>query len=167
MLLRPARATDARRIAEIHVRAWQSGYAGLMPVDYLASLSVTQSEERWRKSLEAGTAVTLCERDGVGAGWISVGASRDSDAGVHVAELRALNVCPDHWGHGVGRLLCSDALRSLSEASFREITLWVVEGNARAIRCYESLGFALEPGAVQREPAGDAVTTELRYRRRL
>jgi len=34
-IVRDARAEDAAAIAEVHVRAWQAAYRGLMPEDFL------------------------------------------------------------------------------------------------------------------------------------
>jgi ribosomal protein S18 acetylase RimI-like enzyme len=38
MLLRPAQPSDALAIARVHVRAWQQGYAGILPASYLNQL---------------------------------------------------------------------------------------------------------------------------------
>jgi ribosomal protein S18 acetylase RimI-like enzyme len=38
MLLRPAQPSDALAIARVHVRAWQHGYAGILPASYLNQL---------------------------------------------------------------------------------------------------------------------------------
>jgi ribosomal protein S18 acetylase RimI-like enzyme len=38
MLLRPAQPPDALAIARVHVRAWQQGYAGILPASYLNQL---------------------------------------------------------------------------------------------------------------------------------
>jgi ribosomal protein S18 acetylase RimI-like enzyme len=38
MLLRPAQPADALAIARVHVRAWQHGYAGILPASYLNQL---------------------------------------------------------------------------------------------------------------------------------
>jgi|GEM_PF-389678 len=46
MLLRPAQPSDALAIARIHVRAWQHGYAGILPASYLNQL---RSEDRAEK----------------------------------------------------------------------------------------------------------------------
>jgi hypothetical protein len=35
----------ARSVAEIHVEAWRAAYAGIVPADYLAALSVDKREE--------------------------------------------------------------------------------------------------------------------------
>jgi hypothetical protein len=46
---------DERRLAEVHIAAWQAGYAGLMPADFLAGLSMEVGTEHWRRSLTEPT----------------------------------------------------------------------------------------------------------------
>ncbi len=47
MIIRDAELGDARGIAEIHVRYWQAAYAGIVPDEDLARLSVDQREQFW------------------------------------------------------------------------------------------------------------------------
>src|SRR5437588_5942753 len=54
MHITPATLEDARRVAEIHVTAWQSSYQGVVPPEYLASLSVEEREAMWRESIVKG-----------------------------------------------------------------------------------------------------------------
>ena len=42
MIVRDAELRDARGIAEVHVRSWQAAYAGIIPDEELARLSVDQ-----------------------------------------------------------------------------------------------------------------------------
>jgi hypothetical protein len=49
MEIQLATANDCRSIAEVHVASWQATYAGLLPEDYLASLSVDQREAMWKQ----------------------------------------------------------------------------------------------------------------------
>ena len=46
-VVRRARPSDAERLADLHVTTWQQAYAGLMPADYLRSLSASQRTRRW------------------------------------------------------------------------------------------------------------------------
>ena len=47
MLLRPAQPPDARAIARVHVRAWQQGYAGILPASYLNQLRPEDRAEKY------------------------------------------------------------------------------------------------------------------------
>ena len=50
-LVRSAELDDATAIARVHVATWRSAYRGLLPDEFLASLSQSHYEERWRRSL--------------------------------------------------------------------------------------------------------------------
>jgi hypothetical protein len=49
--IRRATINDAARIAETHVRSWQSAYHGLIPQDYLDSLDPAQRLTWWEQVL--------------------------------------------------------------------------------------------------------------------
>jgi hypothetical protein len=51
--IRPARVEDADAVGEVHVRAWQSAYRGMMPDDYLDGLHAEDHATRWREHLIA------------------------------------------------------------------------------------------------------------------
>jgi hypothetical protein len=44
MITRDAELRDAGGIAKVHVRSWQAAYAGIVPDEDLAQLSVDQRE---------------------------------------------------------------------------------------------------------------------------
>src|SRR3546814_17601886 len=52
VVLRPALPRDADDIARVHVETWQSTYAGLVPADYLARMSVARSAPQWHRAAE-------------------------------------------------------------------------------------------------------------------
>ena len=65
-----------------------------------------------------------------------------------IAEMPTLYVDPPEWRRGLGGLLCRAAMERSAQLGFRELTLWVVEINARARAFYDAFGF--EPdGATQ------------------
>jgi GNAT superfamily N-acetyltransferase len=61
--------------------------------------------------------------------------------GSHVASASFM-VDPAHWGRGVGRVLCEDALEWARDQGFLAMQFnAVAESNTRAIALYRSLGF--------------------------
>src|SRR5271165_2088735 len=89
MIIRDAELRDARGIAEVHVRSWQAAYAGIVPDEVLARLSVDQREQLWAQILSKGGRATfvLVNRDLV-VGWSGFGPARDEDCdAILVAEL--------------------------------------------------------------------------------
>lgn len=145
--IRLATTDDARAIAEIHVRAWQAAYQGLIPEEHLLSMSVDRREGKWLETLATGPGETrVAEDEGRILGWISTGPSRDEDATPQTGELYAMYLHPDHWRQGIGQALWEAGKASLVAAGFQAATLWVLTGNERARRFYEANGFAPDPG---------------------
>src|SRR5205814_10200325 len=103
--IRDATRADARAIAEIHVAAWRAAYRGLIPDDYLASLSVEKRTGFWETIIgRAGPAkLALADLDGEMAGFCLFGPTRD-EAPSDIAEIYSLNIHPDRWRLGAGRL---------------------------------------------------------------
>lgn len=157
---------DAAPIAEVHVRAWQVAYAHLLTKEYLRGLSVAARASAWSTLLGAAGSTTLVARAGTQViGFATFGAARDADAALTTGELWALYVLPQHWGGGVGAGLLRAALDGLVNSGCTAASLWVLEGNARAIAFYERMGFGMEADAVQEIERGGRRLNEVRMRR--
>lgn len=164
--IRRATVEDARRIAEVHVRSWQTAYRGLLPEDGLDSLRVEDREAKWKGYLTDPTSETaVAERGGAVVGFVSYGPRRDEEARlVKAGEIMALYVAPHAWRLGVGAHLCAHAFSELERQGLAEVTLWVLSGNDRARRFYERMGFRLDGALKEAEILGQRVS-ELRYAR--
>jgi ribosomal protein S18 acetylase RimI-like enzyme len=163
-MVRLATIEDAETIAVIHVRTWQAAYGGIVPVQFLASLSIQERAEMWRTIIvkHHGTVLLACVPDGEG-GFISFGLSRDED-GRQNAEIYAIYVLPQFWRQGIGGELLEEAERRLGGQHFIALTLWVLEENAQARQFYEARGFRLDGGRRQ-ETIGGSSLTEVRYKK--
>jgi GNAT superfamily N-acetyltransferase len=163
MLIRPALPDDALDVARVHVRAWQVGYRGLLPDEYLDALRPEQRAQRYdfatQDSHKPATLVAVTQ--GAIRGFATVAPARDSDRPEH-GELCALYVDPDWWGHGIGAALIAVARKRLFAHGFRYANLWVLAGNARAERFYRKDGW--QPDGHRRIDQVWAVTVdEIRY----
>lgn len=126
----------------MHVRAWRAAYAGILPDELLAALSVERRTASWRDLLARADQVTLLvEEGGSIAGFCSLSAG----------EVTALYVDPARWRHGLGGTLLREALTAAGED--RDPVVWVLRANEAAIRFYEQFGFVLD-GAEKRVPVG-------------
>jgi len=169
--VRRACSDDASRIAEIHVRSWQRAYQGLIPQAYLDGLDPVLREGRWSQALteadwsQGGTLVVADDGD-VMLGFANAQASRDEDADARVAEIWAIYVAPDAYGHGYGRELMAATLDCLAQLAYAQVTLWVLDTNERARRFYEAAGFRAD-GAVKVDDSRGFPLREVRYRRPL
>lgn len=139
-LVRPAEPEDAPAIAQVHVATWRSAYRGLLPDEFLASLSETHYEERWRRALDDSAArVYVAENvDGV-AGFASGGPERAGEVG-YAGELYAIYVMQDAQGRGHGRRLVQAVVGGLREMGLDDMIVWVLRDNTAARDFYERLG---------------------------
>ncbi|MGP6170330.1 GNAT family N-acetyltransferase [Microbacterium sp. A196] len=164
MLIRPAALADARGIAAVHVRSWQSAYRGLMPQHVLNALVVEDRAERWRGILTDPHPLTLgtlvAESDGEILGWVSFGAGRDEGADAD-GEVYGIYSDPRSWSAGVGHALLAAAERALIEAGYRTAFLWVLDGNERADSFYERQGWTTD-GATKIEERPELTLREHR-----
>lgn len=172
MIVRPAEPADAGAIALVHTRSWQAAYRGLLSQDYLDAIDVARREAGWRRTIEradARTSVLVAQPHGDGTaveGFVALGPSRDDDADERVGEVTSIYVSPEQWGRGVGRALIEAAWARLVALDFGCATLWVLDGNRRAVRFYEATGWSLD-GTVRHEDFDGVAVTELRMTRDL
>jgi ribosomal protein S18 acetylase RimI-like enzyme len=167
MEVRPADPDDAARIGEVHVRAWQGAYRGLMPDAYLDGLDPAERAAMWRQVMAApppGTHLDVVLDDGGAiAGFAASGPDRDGAAAT--GELYAINLDPPSWGHGLGGALVRHVAERLAVDGFAEAVLWVATGNERARAVYERLGWSPDR-AVRTADVLGATVDEVRYRNR-
>ncbi|BBP97850.1 N-acetyltransferase [Burkholderia sp. SFA1] len=164
LTFRLALADDAAEIARIHVEAWQAAYRSIFPAAYLDSLSIPKRQALWTQLIARGMPrVVLAQRDEVTLGWIAWGASRDHDSKTTDAEIKAIYIDPLHWRQGAGRMLMDEAINAAASEGYREMTLWALEENARGLRFYKALGFALD-GVFRTERVGGCEVCETRLR---
>jgi GNAT superfamily N-acetyltransferase len=144
--IRLAVPADAEALTELHLSCWDDAYSGLVPQEILDGrrADVPARVERWREIIGTGH-TTVAEHDGRLIGFVNAGAGTElPDLEVR---LYALYVRAAWWGTGVGHALFATTVGD------RTAYLWVLEGNARAIRFYERHGFRFD-GTGQDEPEG-------------
>lgn len=148
MTIRPADIADAEALAPLHLQVWDEAYTGLVPQEILDARRaepMSARVERWRGRIawpHGSTSVAEDARELVG--FVSSGRGRD---GAGDLELMALYVRRSHYDTGLGHRLLDTAIGD--ESAY----LWVLDGNARAIRFYEQHGFAFD-GQVEEEVEG-------------
>ena len=148
LIIEPATAADAQGIAKVHVASWQAAYKGILPEALLASLSVSDRAAMWTQIIgEHSAQILLTKREEQIVGFVSFGASRDTDAAPNSFEIQAIYVNPSDWSTGIGNELMQTAIAHIKANEAKLLTLWVLADNVRAIRFYEKLGLVLEHGA--------------------
>ena len=159
--VRPMELDDAESAAQVHVQVWQTAYATLLAKDYLASLDVRDFADQWssrlvRRSPHVAHLVGL-RSDGSIAAAGTTGPPRDPDEPAPL-EIYGLIVLAQDHGTGLADLMMQRLVRG------ERCSLWVLEGNARAIAFYQAYGFRMDDHAKKHPPTG---ATELRMVRHL
>lgn len=169
LTIRPAAPYDAQAIARIRVQGWRFAYQGLISQDYLDSLSVAEDTERMRGYLSqlpqnsppSRSASVQGSSDGEKQSFILavrgdavLGFCRFSAAPDKIdradratpgetmnGRLHALYIDPGALGQSIGHTLMNHALSTFAAWGCEHATLWVLEGNSRAISFYERQGW--------------------------
>ena len=169
LTIRPATPYDAQAIARIRVQGWRFAYQGLISQDYLDSLSVAKDTKRMRGYLSQfpqnsppnrpasvqgsgdgeKRSFMLAVRDDAVLGFCRFSAAPDKDdraeravpGGTLNGRLHSLYIDPETLGQGIGHTLMSHALSTFAAWGCERATLWVLEGNSRAISFYERQGW--------------------------
>jgi ribosomal protein S18 acetylase RimI-like enzyme len=139
-MVRPAALDDAAEIARVHVATWRSTYRGLLPDDFLASLSEAHYTERWRRVIGEGAnrVFVVDEAEGI-AGFASGGRERAGETGF-AGELYALYILEGAQRRGHGRELVRAVAGALRELHLPDMIVWVLRDNSPARAFYERLG---------------------------
>ena len=166
--IRLARPTDARMIAQLHIRSWQQAYRGQLPDSFLLELADTLARRitHWAALLDnasqSGHRVLVAEQDGSLIGFVTFGPADGQPTDLKLGEVQAIYLDSAYWGRGYGRALFQAAMAGLRDAGFREAVLWVLETNKRARRFYEIAGWKAD-GQTKTEIREQVVLNDVRY----
>jgi GNAT superfamily N-acetyltransferase len=169
VIIRPAALPDAQEIAEVHIRAWQWAYRGLIDDDYLDHLSdnldqrIASYQAQFPK-LPPQNRWWVAEQDGHIVGFAMTGLSRDPDVPPLTAEVFAIYLNQQVVGKGVGRALFARAVDELRNQGYAQVVLWVLESNTRARKFYEAAGWTPDGAHKTEERPGGRHLDEVRYR---
>ena len=158
--IRLGQPADAYAIADIHVRGWQSAYAGHLDGTWLASLTAEAWSRSWHPRLAdpARIAPLIAEVDARVVGFASVGPVDEAfPMTPDYAELYTLYVDPDFYSRGVGSTLLKASEDVLLATGYKRALLWCYEFNHGARRFYERHGWVCEGTLRSYESGPDAI----------
>ncbi len=168
-VIRAARPTDARAIAEVSVASRRWSYRDVLAESDLLTLSVEATTADFAEGLaqpSPGSEVFVAELAGRVVGYAYVVPTPDVDAPAGgISELDSIYVTEEVAGTGVAPALMDTAVEHARAAGHDLITLWVRPENGRARRFYEKYGF--RPDGGERSRPHDSLPIEMheiRYR---
>lgn len=151
---------DLFAVSRVYEESWRAAYRGLLPQEYLDSLLAG----RWAPCLERPGRVSLILLDGDNiVGFADCCASRMPELSGW-GEIASIHLLPEYWGKGWEKRLFSDAGAQLEAMGYRELFLWVLEGNQRARVFYERMGFC-PTGTYREDEISGRSVREVQYRR--
>ena len=122
----------------VHYKSWQETYGGLMEASYLEGVTLERCQAMARK----WTDNILVAKDGDKViGFAAYGPCRDEGAS-DFGEVFAIYVLAEFHRQRVGYELMNAAFEKLKE--YKEIVVWVLKGNDKAIKFYERYGFRFD-----------------------
>src|SRR5579864_1816740 len=139
-MVRRAGIDDASAIARVHVSTWRSTYRGMLPDDFLASMTESSYADRWKRGIgDRATRVYVAEdADGM-VGFASGGRERAGEDGFG-GELYALYVEDRAQRRGHGHELVRAVVNGLREMGLSDMIVWVLRDNLGARDFYKRLG---------------------------
>ena len=146
--LRAAKPGDAGALGALHCQAWRETYPGLLPAAMLQGLSPEKSAARFAQEGCRDMLLAFC--GGEPAGFCGFGPWR-AGPGAAEGEIIGLYVLKAYQRRGVGTALLRAALAALAARGLDRVSLWVLDGNEKAVQFYESFGFA-DTGETKGEP---------------
>jgi GNAT superfamily N-acetyltransferase len=139
-MVRAATLDDAAAIAHVNVSSWRSSFGGMLPDEFLASLSEANYAERWKRVIVEGRSKVYVAEDETGVvGFASGGRERAGEQG-YKGELYAIYVVDAAKRRGFGRELVRAMVGGLRELTLGDMIVWVLRDNAPARAFYERLG---------------------------
>jgi L-amino acid N-acyltransferase YncA len=155
--IRPASAEDVEAIAAIHVEGYWEAYRGLVDDAVLAARSPALRRRVWGERLEGPQErqfVVVADRDGEVVGFSSGRAATPDEGGdgERIGCWENLYLRPDLLGSAeslkTGLALHEATVARLAGCGFTEGVNFVIEGNDRARRFFEAVGW--KPDGTQR-----------------
>ncbi|MGI4798077.1 MAG: GNAT family N-acetyltransferase [Janthinobacterium lividum] len=122
-----AKLDDAAGIAAVHVAVWRNAYAGILPDNSLARLSVPAITAAYERHVWSGRGLLVARTASRVIGFASMSCSLP-DAPAE-GEVETLYVLDDWREQGIGRMLLAAAAADLQSDGCRSLFLWVLADN--------------------------------------
>lgn len=141
--IRRTKIGDENILAYIQTESWKEAFRGIVPADLLSKCTeIERATAMYKKLLDEhkgnGYILELDGKPHCIAWW---DATREKDM-MGFAELICIHSLKDNWNKGYGSLMLKQIFEDVKMAGYSKIMLWVFDNNVRAIKFYETHGFA-------------------------
>ena len=160
MNIRPALASDAERIADIHARSWHHTYQGTFTAQYLSDVVSKERQELWINRFDQpkpNQYVIVAEQDAEMLGFACVYVGENPKWGSY---LDNLHVRKDQQSRGIGKSLLVEIWDWCNQQKPNSgLCLTVNQDNVKAQAFYKSLGARNVKEDLWNAPDGSTVPT--------
>lgn len=139
VVVRRAKLSDSRHLADIHQEAWLHAYRGLLPGLDLARAVSRRNINWWHAALRKNAGILVMEVQGKLAGYATFGPARLSNPSYR-GEIYEFYILPPYQGLGFGRQFFQATLSELHRHGFAGVATRVLRDNDPAIRFYKAVG---------------------------
>lgn len=141
MHIKKATIEDVYDISQIYAASWKVAFDGLVSKNYLENLK----DDHWIEAFTTWIGEDILIADLIydqtkPVGCIAYGKSRDLKLPQY-GEIASFYLLPEYFGKGFGNALIKNVFKYFEANNFENIFLWVLDGNTRARRFYEKIGF--------------------------
>jgi GNAT superfamily N-acetyltransferase len=132
--VRRAKPADAPGIGGVHVSSWRSAYAGVLPDDFLANLSVARQTAYYDRAIRIGLGVHVAvqaDPEWPGGARVVGFSTARRIRGVAEGEVETLYVLDDWKEYGLGRQLLRASGQHLAAMGCKSAFAWVLRDDPR------------------------------------
>lgn len=137
-IIRKNELKDQEQMARIKVEGWKNAYDRIIASNYLNSLTVEEQTKRYINSFdEYKDLVLVASKDNEILGYACFNPHKVKEFD---SELLSLYIKPSYIGKGIGTALFQETCKELSSIGKKNMILWCLYENDKAIKFYTKLG---------------------------
>lgn len=137
--VRRAKTDDAVALADVHDETWRTTYRGIIPGGELEKLISRRGPQWWQSAVRKGSRISLLIFGEQIVGYANYGRNRARSLS-YDGEIYELYLRSEFQGLGFGRRLFGSARRDLQANGMKNVVVWALSDNERAIEFYRALG---------------------------
>ncbi|WP_397538950.1 GNAT family N-acetyltransferase [Rummeliibacillus pycnus] len=143
MMIQEAKIEDAKEIAKVHVRSWQTTYKGIMSDNFLQNLSVEQRTDLWISNMQrVEDIVIVAIVDDKIIGFASGAKVKEGEYPSYDGDITSIYFYEEYQGKGYGKELLGYLIEKFKQKGFKNAIVKVLEEN-KSRYFYEKLGAKL------------------------